>query len=199
MQMIIGLTGGIASGKSTVSAMFKEWNIPVVDADVIAREVVEPGQEAFNQIVQAFGEQILNEDGNIHRKKLGAIIFNDQKKREQLNSIVHPAVRAEMKKRRDDYLQSGHDHVVLDIPLLIESELDYLVDKTLLVYVDADTQLQRLMKRDDSSEEEAQSRIRSQMPLDEKQEHVDKVVNNSGSIEDTKNEVRAVLKEWNVV
>ncbi len=197
--MIIGLTGGIASGKSTVSAMFKEWNIPVVDADVIAREVVEPGQEAFNQIVQAFGEQILNEDGNIHRKKLGAIIFNDQKKREQLNSIVHPAVRAEMKKRRDDYLQSGHDHVVLDIPLLIESELDYLVDKTLLVYVDADTQLQRLMKRDDSSEEEAQSRIRSQMPLDEKQEHVDKVVNNSGSIEDTKNEVRAVLKEWNVV
>ncbi|MBM7096479.1 dephospho-CoA kinase [Bacillus sp. H-16] len=196
--MIIGLTGGIASGKSTVSQMMGDWEIPVVDADVIAREVVEPGHEAYEKIVQAFGRGVLHDDGTLHRKKLGSIIFNDEEKRKKLNSIVHPAVRGEMKKQRDDLLSAGHPHVVLDIPLLIESELEYLVDRTLLVYVDAGTQLKRLMARDASSEDEARSRINSQMPLDEKKTRVDAVIDNSGTVKETRNELTGVLKSWGI-
>ncbi len=196
--MIIGLTGGIASGKSTVSAMIQGWGIPVVDADVIAREVVEPEQDAYEKIVQAFGNEITNEDRTIHRKKLGAIIFNNEEKRKLLNSIVHPAVRTEMKRQRDDFLAKGYKNVVLDIPLLIESELTYLVDKSLLVYLDKQTQLERLMQRDQSSEDEAMSRIRSQMPLDDKQDLVDAVVDNSGSVANTKLQVMKVLQKWGV-
>ncbi len=196
--MIIGLTGGIASGKSTVSAMIQGWGIPVVDADVIAREVVEPEQDAYEKIVQAFGNEITNEDRTIHRKKLGAIIFNNEEKRKLLNSIVHPAVRTEMKRQRDDFLAKGYKNVVLDIPLLIESELTYLVDKSLLVYLDKQTQLERLIQRDQSSEDEAMSRIRSQMPLDDKQDLVDAVVDNSGSVANTKLQVMKVLQKWGV-
>ncbi|WP_096436051.1 dephospho-CoA kinase [Alteribacter populi] len=198
MPMIIGLTGGIASGKSTVSAMIQGWGIPVVDADVIAREVVEPEQDAYEKIVQAFGNEITNEDRTIHRKKLGAIIFNNEEKRKLLNSIVHPAVRTEMKRQRDDFLAKGYKNVVLDIPLLIESELTYLVDKSLLVYLDKQTQLERLIQRDQSSEDEAMSRIRSQMPLDDKQDLVDAVVDNSGSVANTKLQVMKVLQKWGV-
>ncbi|PYZ97240.1 dephospho-CoA kinase [Alteribacter lacisalsi] len=197
--MIIGLTGGIASGKSTVSSMLRDWDIPVVDADLIAREAVEPGQEAYSKIVQAFGEDILFDDKTINRKALGRVIFNDRKKREVLNSIVHPAVRAEMKRQRDGWLNQGFKHVVLDIPLLIESELDYLVDKSLLVYVDEKTQMERLMQRDQTGEEDARSRIRSQMPMKDKQAHVDEVVDNTGTVEETKKQVKDVLEKWGVL
>ncbi|TMW71898.1 dephospho-CoA kinase [Alteribacter natronophilus] len=197
--MIIGLTGGIASGKSTVSSMFGKWDIPVVDADRIARDVVEPGQPAYGKIVRAFGEEVLFEDGTLNRKALGSIIFNDEEKRNTLNSIVHPAVREEMKRQRDDWLHRGYAHVVLDIPLLIESELDYLVDKSLLVYVDEQTQLTRLMERDQAGEADARSRIRSQMPLGDKRARVNETVDNTGTVAETEEQVKNVLAKWGVI
>lgn len=196
--MIIGLTGGISSGKSTVAKMFAELGIPVVDADRIAREVVEPGEEAYEKIVVHFGADILNEDRTINRKKLGAIIFNNEEERKVLNSIVHPAVRKKMLEQKERYLQEGYEHVVLDIPLLFESKLTHFVDKTLLVYVDEDVQLARLMARDKLTKEEAQSRIKAQMPLIEKKKLADEVIDNNESLEKTEQQLRDILKKWKV-
>lgn len=197
--MIIGLTGGISSGKSTVSNMLKQLEIPIIDADVIAREVVNPGEEAYDQIVAHFGDAILNEDKTIARKKLGAIIFNDEEERKKLNSIVHPAIRLRMKQKKEQYLEEGFQHVVLDIPLLFESQLTYLVDKTLLVYVDEDVQMDRLVLRDRTTIEDARSRIKSQMPLKDKVTLADEVINNNGTLEDTRDQLNKVLKKWNIV
>src|SRR5690625_1329325 len=168
MALIIGLTGSISSGKSTVSAMIKELNIPVVDADKLARDVVEPGEEAYADIVHVFGEEILLEDRAIDRKKLGELIFSHKEKREQLNNIVHPAIRKAMLDERDEYVQKGANCVVLDIPLLFESKLTHFVDKTVVVYVEESVQLDRLMKRDAYSEVEANQRIKSQISMKEK-------------------------------
>lgn len=197
--MIIGLTGGISSGKSTVAKMFAELGIPVVDADRIAREVVEPGEEAYEKIVVHFGADILNEDRTINRKKLGAIIFNNEEERKVLNSIVHPAVRKKMLEQKERYLQEGYEHVVLDIPLLFENKLTHFVDKTLLVYVDEDVQLARLMARDKLTKEEAQSRIKAQMPLIEKKKLSDEVIDNNESLEKTEQQLRDILKKWKVL
>lgn len=196
--MIIGLTGGISSGKSTVAKMLKELNIPIVDADQIAREVVNPGEEAYNQIVAHFGKDILSEDLTIDRKKLGNLIFNDENERKKLNSIVHPAIRMKMKQNKEQYLQEGNQHVVLDIPLLFESELTYLVDKTLLVYVDEDVQVNRLVQRDQTTIEDALSRIRSQWPLKDKISLADEIIDNNFSIDHTKQQLHAILKKWNI-
>src|SRR5690625_2710222 len=140
MTLVIGLIGGIATGKSTVSSMFKKFQIPVIDADKIAREVVEPGRESYLKIIHSFGTNILNDDQTINRKKLGEIIFSDRDKRKLLNSIVHPAVRKEMLKQRDAYVQAGRRGVVLDIPLLFESNLTTFVQKTIVVYVSEEIQ-----------------------------------------------------------
>ncbi|UTR11354.1 dephospho-CoA kinase [Evansella sp. LMS18] len=191
--MIIGLTGGIASGKSTVSAMLKKRGFPVIDADIIARETVEPGQEAYDKIVQAFGEEILHEDNYIDRKKLGSVIFNDEAKRQILNDIVHPAVRKEMKRQAQEYKESGNETVIMDIPLLIESNLLHMVDKVLLVYVPRTLQLERLMKRDGSEREEAESRIASQLPIDEKKSYADAIIYNEGAIEETEKQLDDLL------
>lgn len=168
MAKIIGLTGGIASGKSTVSNMLKTKGFTIVDADIAARKVVEPGELAYEQIIEAFGEGILLQDLTLDRKKLGALIFADEALRMKLNSIVHPAVRAWMTREKDRAIENGKKTVFLDIPLLFESRLTYMVERTILVYVDGETQLKRLMTRNGLSEKEAQMRIRAQMPLSEK-------------------------------
>jgi dephospho-CoA kinase len=199
MTVVIGLTGGIASGKSTVSAMLEALKIPVIDADKIAREVVEVGQDAYKQIVVIFGEKILLENGEIDRAKLGAVIFNDEEKRKKLNSIVHPAVRERMNEQKNNYIQAGEKAVVLDIPLLFEGNLTNLVDKILLVYVDQDVQIERLMKRNDFTYEEAIARIRSQMPLKEKVSRSDEVINNNGSIEETRETLMSIIEKWRIV
>src|SRR5690625_1069171 len=120
MTLIIGLTGSIGTGKSTIAKKMHELQIPIVDADIIAREVVEPGKDAYNDIVTTFGEQILQNDGTLDRKKLGSIVFADESKRKTLNEIIHPAIRAEILRQRDAYVAEGHPCVVLDIPLLYE-------------------------------------------------------------------------------
>lgn len=194
----IGLTGGIASGKTTVSKMIQDAGIPVIDADLYAREVVKPGEGAYLKIVDHFGDGILHGDGTIDRKKLGAIIFNDEKERDTLNGIVHPAVRKKMNDRKSSYREEGRSVVVLDIPLLFESELQKTVDKILLVYVNENTQLKRLMERDGSTNEEALSRIRSQIPLEKKRAAADAVIDNIGTTAETRDQLSEILRQWNL-
>ncbi|HHK5547031.1 TPA: dephospho-CoA kinase [Bacillus thuringiensis] len=199
MTVVIGLTGGIASGKSTVSEMFRELSIPVIDADVIAREVVEQGKPAYNKIVELFGAEVLQQDGELDRPRLGSIVFYNEEKRLQLNKIVHPAVREEMNRQKEMYIKEGVQAVVLDIPLLFESKLTSLVDRILVVAVKPHTQLERLMKRNNFSEEEATARIQSQMPLEEKVKNADEVINNDGTIMGTKTQLQVILKKWNII
>lgn len=199
MAIVIGLTGGIASGKSTVSSILMEKGITVIDADVEARLAVEKGEDAYHEIIAYFGNKILLEDGSIDRGKLGSIIFNDKEKRLKLNSIVHPAVRRRMLAKKDEAVESGKQFVVMDIPLLFESELTYMVDKTLLVYVDENIQLQRLMDRNKLSKEEALARIHSQMPLIDKIKLADAVINNNGTIAETEDQLLEILNKWNAI
>lgn len=195
MTVVIGLTGGIASGKSTVSNMLKNLGIRVVDADQISREVVEVGKPAYQQILSVFGDEILHQDKTINREKLGAIIFGDHSKREQLNKIVHPAVRKEMLNGVEEEKAKNSKAVVLDIPLLFESKLTHMVDKTILVYVDEKTQLKRLMERNGYTEKEAKMRIESQLPLHTKKDLSDEIINNNGTIEQTEKQLHEILKK----
>ena len=199
MGLVVGLTGGIASGKSTISNMIKEMGFTVIDADVEARIAVEPGRPAYEQIVDYFGEEILQEDGTIDRAKLGAIVFNDEEKRMKLNSFVHPAVRQQMMDKKEKALRNNEKLVVLDIPLLLEGNLTTMIDKVLLVYVDEEVQLKRLMERNNFTEEEALARIRSQMPLKEKVKLSDAIIDNNGTIEESKKQLYDILKEWNII
>ncbi|CAG9608863.1 dephospho-CoA kinase [Pseudoneobacillus rhizosphaerae] len=199
MALIIGLTGGIASGKSTVSRMLLDINIPVIDADLEARKVVEKGEKAYVRIIETFGSEILTATGDIDRVKLGSIVFHDEDKRNQLNAIVHPAVRERMNDKKVKYVDSGNSVVILDIPLLFESKLTHMVDKTILVYVDAEVQLNRLMSRNQLIESEAMARIKSQMPLKEKIKLADAVIDNNGTIHDTKTQLIQILNNWGVL
>ncbi len=199
MGQILGITGGIASGKSSVSTFIKELGFPIIDADLVAREVVDPGEEAYYEIVKVFGEGILLSDGSINRTKLGDVIFHNEEKRLKLNSIVHPAVRKRMRELTEKAFQDGAKTVFMDIPLLFESKLTFMVEKTLLVYVDEEVQLSRLMNRNNLSEENARARIASQMPLREKRALADAVVDNNGDFEATKEQVRTILTNWNVL
>jgi dephospho-CoA kinase len=199
MAVTIGLTGGIASGKSTVSAMMRELGLPVIDADEAARAVVEPGEEAYRQIVATFGPDILQMNGEIDRAKLGAIVFNNEQERKKLNAIVHPAVRRKMLAEKEELIRSGAKTVVLDIPLLFESGLTDWVDKVLVVYVDDDVQLRRLMARNSFTEEEAIARIRAQWPLEEKVKRADAVIDNNGTVEQTRRQLLSILQQWDAL
>ncbi|MEH7693176.1 MULTISPECIES: dephospho-CoA kinase [Bacillus] len=196
MTLVIGLTGGIASGKSTVSQMIKEKGIRVVDADIIAKEAVSKGAPALHQIVQTFGEEVLLPNGELNRQQLGAIIFSDEEKRKQLNAIVHPEVRKEMLKQRDEGVSNNETFVVLDIPLLFESKLEGLVDRIIVVYTTPDLQLSRLMNRNDLSEEEALNRIHSQQPLEEKCQKADRVIENTKDLAFMRKQLENILNEW---
>lgn len=199
LSLVIGITGSIATGKSTVSKMIKELGFTVVDADVAARVVVEPGEEAYQKIVEHFGKEILLANGEIDRKKLGDLVFQNEKKRLLLNSIVHPAVRKKMNEEKELAFRRGEKVVFLDIPLLYESNLTYMVDKVLVVYVDQPTQLERLMNRNHLTKEEALARITSQLSIEQKRERADAVIDNRGTIEQTKTQLLSVLKDWKIL
>jgi len=196
--MIIGLTGSIASGKSTIANMLKEMGLPIVDADLVARQVVEVGSPTLAKIAEVFGEDVLLPSGEMDRAKVGALIFNDEQKRLQLNSIIHPAIRGEMIRQRDAYV-AEEKHVVMDIPLLFESNLQHFVEKILVVTVSPEVQLQRLMARNGLSKEEAQARISSQLPLKEKEDGADAVIYNNGTIDESKQQLIDVMRKWNIV
>jgi dephospho-CoA kinase len=195
--VIVGLTGGIATGKSTVTQMLRELGAYVVDADVWARRVVEPGSDGLREIVQSFGQTVLKADGSLDRAALANIVFHDASARERLNAITHPRVRAGMKEETERY-QAAHpgEPVVWDVPLLFEGETRRLVDRTILVYTDETTQLARLMARNGYSEEEAVARIRSQMPIEEKRTLADYVIDNTGTLDYTREQVERV---WNSI
>lgn len=199
MTLVIGLTGSIASGKSTVSLMFDEFSIPVIDADKIAREVVRPKEPAYNDIVDYFGHDILRDDDTLNRKALGEIVFHDQAELDKLNSFVHPRIRERMKELRDAYVEMGEQAIVLDIPLLFENNLTYLIDQAIVVTVDEETQIKRLMEREEFTREEALNRIRVQMPLKEKEALADKVINNNGEKYDSYLQLQKILQDFKII
>lgn len=191
--MIIGLTGGIGTGKSTVSAMLKAKGIMVIDSDQIAREVVEPGSKALAQIVAHFGQEVLLPDGRLNRKALGARVFGNEEERKRLMEITHPAIFAETEKRISEAKKNGEALIVLDSPLLIETGRYKQTDLVVLVYADEETQLQRIMSRDNLTEEEARYRINAQMPIDEKRQYADIIIDNRGTIEELEVQVAQLL------
>ena len=186
-MLIAGLTGGIASGKSTVSAFLAEAGAVIVDADKIAREVVQKNKPAWRRIVDVFGAGILQPDGEINRTLLGDIIFSDPARKQLLNRIVHPEVMAETAARLAE-IEKNHPEavVILDVPLLIEAGMDAGLSDIIVVYVPEAVQARRLMERDGLSHDRAMARIRSQMPIEEKKERATIVIDNTGSRESTR-------------
>jgi dephospho-CoA kinase len=202
MTCILGLTGGIGSGKSTVTRILAELGATTIDADAIVHEQQAPGQPMLREIAAAFGEDVIAEDGSLDREALGAIVFRDESARARLGTIVHPPVIAEMMRRAKAAVEAGDPLVVLDIPLLFEGRqsgrgsgaiMDF--DRTLLVWVSRDVQIERTMARDDCDRAEAERRIAAQLPIDEKREMADHVIDNSGSLEETREQVVALVKE----
>lgn len=193
-MFIVGLTGGIATGKSTVAQVFVEHGIPVIDADVMARKVVEPGRKAWHKIKAVFGNEVFHPDGTLNREALGEVIFENVEKRRQLNEITHPEIHKEMFWAAVKCLFQGHQFIVLDLPLLFEAGtmIDYL-HKIVVVTCEEDLQLQRLMERGQMSEARAKRRIAAQMPLEDKCRRAHFVVDNSGSERDTREEVVRII------
>ena len=194
--LLAGLTGGIATGKSTVSAMFAHLGARVIDADLLAREVVMPGQAAHAQIISEFGPGVLQEDGHLDRKRLAAIVFAEPERRRRLEAITHPAIRARQVRILAAYEEAEFAGLVLwDAALLIESGGATPMDRLVVVWTDEATQLGRLMARDGISEEEARARIRSQMPVAEKAKLAHHVIDNSGCRADTGRQVGQAYRE----
>jgi dephospho-CoA kinase len=189
---LLGLTGGIGSGKSTVAGMLAARGAAVIDADLLAREVVEPGTPALAEIAAEFGPSVLQPDGSLDRAALGAIVFADEARRLRLNAITHPRVGELMGRRVAAALASPAPLVVVDVPLLFEGERQGTFEGVMLVWVPAATQLQRLIERDGWSEDEARQRMAAQMPIDDKRALATWVIDNSASIADTERQV----EEW---
>ena len=182
----IGLTGGIASGKTAVSDAFAKLGVPVIDTDRIAREVVEPGRPALTEIVEEFGEDVLNADGTLDRRALRERVFAEEGSRQRLEAITHPRIRDETLRRMHN---AGGPYQVIVVPLLVESGFGALVDRVLVVDCPQELQRQRLMDRDDTSTETAEAMMRSQTDRDTRLEAADDVIDNSGTLEDTRRQV----------
>ncbi|MCZ8511918.1 dephospho-CoA kinase [Paenibacillus filicis] len=194
--MNIGLTGGIACGKSTVSSMLVRRGALLVDADRIAREVVEPGTPVLAEVIARFGEDLLLPDGSLHRKKLGERIFGDPEARRALEQILHPPIRATMRSRMEAYEARYPDKlVIVDVPLLYESKLEAMFSEVLVVYVPRGVQLARLMERDGLTAEEAEKRLASQIPIEEKKLRADVLIDNSGSLDETERQIELFWTE----
>lgn len=179
----IALTGGIASGKSTVTVKLRARGYVVIDADDIVRQLYGKGKPIYNAIVGTFGNEILDPSGEIDRKKLGALVFSDSKARELLNSVTHPIVEAEISKDLQEKRLQGENMIFVDSPLLVETGNCERYDTVVLVYVDPQTQLQRLQSRNQLSHDEAVLRIKSQMSLEEKKAYADYIIDNNGTLE----------------
>ena len=193
---IAGLTGGIASGKSTVAAMLAEAGARIVDADRIAHQVVLKGEPAWQDIVDHFGSGILARDGQIDREALGAIVFNDTEAKKALNGIVHPRVFETMAQEIQS-LAEAHpgDLIIMDVPLLIESGLHASLPIVILVYVPETMQQERLMRRDGLNAADAAARIRAQMPIDAKRAHAHYIVDNTGDLDATRRQVLDIYRK----
>ncbi|HLB02988.1 MAG TPA: dephospho-CoA kinase [Nitrospiria bacterium] len=195
-MILVGLTGGIASGKSLVSKLLKELGAYIIDADEIAREVIQPGEPAYQEILPQFGDEILNEDGTIDRSKLGRLVFSDPVKRTLLEGIVHPRVFAIEEARRRQIAQQDPEAVIIfDAPLLIETRAYELMDKVIVVYANPRTQLKRLMERDHLEYDEAKRRIAAQLPIADKRQHADYIINSGDPPEEVAKQTEAIYQE----
>jgi dephospho-CoA kinase len=189
---LIGLTGGAGSGKSTVSRMFGQLGAAVVDADEAAHAVYEPGMPAFDDIVSAFGPEYVGDDGRVDRARLGDLVFRDEEARKRLNAIVHPRVRDWMAERTVDAFERGAEVVLQDVPLLFENGLQGLYSKTILVYARPAIQVARLVGERGITRERAERMVASQMPIEDKKALADFVIDNEGSIDDSRRQVEEV-------
>lgn len=196
--LVIGLTGGVATGKSTVASYLQELGAIVLDADVYAREAVRPGEPALEEIRRAFGDEVILPDGSLDRARLARIVFSDERRRKELEAIVHPRVRSRMAAELADWRKRGTARVVVcDIPLLFETGIGReAFHRILVVFAPREVQKQRLMRRNGLSAEEAEMRIRAQIPTEEKVKQADDVVDNSGDLADTYRQVERIWKEW---
>jgi len=194
---VIGLTGNIGSGKTTVAEMFRQLGAKIIDADSIARKIVEPGQRAWKEIKDVFGDEVISSDQSIDRQKLGDIVFNDVSKRALLDNIAHPKIFDEINNLVYEYKKDHANVVIIEAALIIEKGglLD-LIDKLILVVVDEDTQTKRIKLRDDISLDQIQSRIKSQMQISEKKKYADYIIDNNGSILKTRTQVNKI---WNKI
>ncbi|WP_124726955.1 dephospho-CoA kinase [Staphylospora marina] len=193
--MILGLTGGIATGKSTVSAMFRARGAAVVDADLVAREVVEPGSEGLRKVVNRFGKEMLDERGGLNRRALGDLVFRNPDARKDLNRILHPLIIGEMRSKTTAIREAEPERVIIwDVPLLIEENLTQFVEKVIVVYVPEELQKIRLMDRNGWSAEEAEARIRAQLSIEIKKQMADYVIDNSGTLSETERQVDQLWK-----
>jgi dephospho-CoA kinase len=192
----VGLTGSIACGKTTVARMLEEKGAFHIDFDQLAHAVEAPDQPVWQQIVDFFGSGILHPDRTINRAKLGAIVFEDKEKLARLNGIVHPAVFDAWHRRIEEIKKIKPDAIILsDVPLLIEAGMQSLVDLVLLVYISPGEQLDRLIKRNGYSQDEAQRRLASQMSIEDKLPHAQVVINNQGNIEETRQVIDRIWQE----
>ncbi len=192
---VIGLTGGIGSGKSTVSRMLRGLGAKIIDADQVAREIVKKGKPALTEIAETFGEDTLLEDGTLDRRKLGTIIFSDEEKRLKLNQITHPRIREEINAQIEKCkVDNCTDLIVLDCALLFEMDMETMVEESWLVSLDKETQLKRIMSRDALSKSDAQLRINAQMSLSEKAKKATRIIDNSSVVNETHQQV---LELWN--
>lgn len=189
MTYILGLTGGIATGKSTVSHIFREENITVIDADIIARQVVEPKSATLTMIIQTFGEKYLSVTGNLNRKELGQLVFNDAIALKKLNDIMVPAIRKEILSQIEVQKKLGSKLIILDMPLLFEQNYQLLCNAVMVIYVPETSQLERLMKRDELFLDEAMSRVKAQWPIQKKKDLADFVIDNSATVAVTRVQV----------
>jgi dephospho-CoA kinase len=195
-MLIVGLTGGIASGKSLVAKVFQDLGAHVIDADKIVHELLEPGQQAWEEVVKYFGPEIVFPDKTIDRRKLGEIVFNDAEKRAWLNQCLHPKVFAVYTARvKHLCARALHAIIVLDAALLIETGYHKKMDRIVVVYADQEQQMERLANRDRFSREQALLRIRSQMPLSEKRKEADYVIENTGTREETEQQAREIFQK----
>ena len=194
MPKVIGLTGGIASGKSTVSELLSVFGFKVVDADKAAREAVKKGSKGLAQVREVFGDEAIDENGEMNRRYMGDLVFNHPEKRLELNAIIHPIVRDIMEEEKQEYLKQGYN-VIMDIPLLFENELENTVDEVLVVYTSESIQMDRLMQRNNLSLEDAKARVYSQISIDKKSRMADHVIDNLGDKLELKQNLERLLEE----
>lgn len=195
----IGLTGGIASGKSTVAKMLRDFGLPVVDADELARKVVEKGSVGLQKVIDHFGVEVLTLDGQLDRSKLGQIVFKNKDKLILLESLLHPEIQRLKTEERLRLEREGATVAFYDVPLLFEKSLQDEFDATLLVYCDPELQLSRLMSRNSISEERAKEMLSQQMPLDEKKLHSDFIIMNNADLLQLRSNLKQVLNELDII
>ncbi|MFS4701383.1 dephospho-CoA kinase [Staphylococcus aureus] len=194
MPKVIGLTGGIASGKSTVSELLSVFGFKVVDADKAAREAVKKGSKGLAQVREVFGDEAIDENGEMNRRYMGDLVFNHPEKRLELNAIIHPIVQDIMEEEKQEYLKQGYN-VIMDIPLLFENELENTVDEVWVVYTSESIQMDRLMQRNNLSLEDAKARVYSQISIDKKSRMADHVIDNLGDKLELKQNLERLLEE----